>query len=167
MKSMTHFLAPAALIILFAAHSNVQSQTSPKTDSGAQASTPKVAAPAATPREKTEASPSSATANAASPSTTTADASATAPPSRKSTLARRSRKIPPSPPLTSIRHARTTKKGNPGSTANIATDLDSAGRIDNAGKHVGFYPPTRGTATGKSQASAAKQGHRSGAKKAQ
>jgi hypothetical protein len=147
MKSMTYFLAPAALVVLFVAHSNAQSQTGAKTDSPAAASTPKVQAPAVTSADKTPASPSPAAVKS----------------SQKSALARKSRKTPPPPPLTSIRHKRAVKKTNPGMTGDRhATELDPHGRLDNAGKNVGFYPSVRGTPSNKSQSSANRTGRKFG-----
>jgi hypothetical protein len=97
---------------------------------------------------------------AASPGPTAAKSS------QKSTLSRKSRKVPPPPPLSSVRHKRAVKKANPGEVADTrGTELDQHGRVDNAGKHVGFYPSIRGRESIKSQASANRVGHKAAAPK--
>jgi hypothetical protein len=153
MKKLACFLAPAALIVVFATSSHAQSQTAPKTDSAttpkadsaATTATPKVQAPAATPSDRTAATPNSSASS----------------PTRKSTLSRRSRRIPPPPPLTT-RHAKSaTNKGHLGVVTDNATDLDAYGRVDTVGKHVPFYPSTRGSnPTKSSQSSAYRKGMR-------
>jgi hypothetical protein len=143
MKTSTHLLAAAASLVLFAAQSNAQTQTTPKTDSGGEASTPKVQAPAVTPADKTAASPGPTAAKS----------------SRKSTLSRKTRKVPPPPPVNSVRPKRAVKKTQT-TPDNTATELDQHGRIDNAGKHVGFYPSVRGASSSKSQGSATREGRK-------
>ena len=149
MKSIACFLAPAALVFLFAPDSSAQSQAAPKSESPAQASTPKaqVQTPAATAAAKTQVSPNPTTAKS----------------TRKSTLSRKSRKSLPPPPITSVRHLRSLKHK---SETAPPTELDPAGRIDNAGKRVGFYPSVRGAPSNKAQTSANRKGQRIAPKKA-
>jgi hypothetical protein len=144
MKSIALTLAPAALIAIFASHSSAQTQTAPKADSATTASTPKVQAPAATPSDRTAATPNTSVSKS----------------TRQSTLSRKSRRIPPPPPLTP-RHTRSEKKGHLGAATDNATDLDAYGRVDSSGKQVPFYPGTRGTnSVGKHQTSAYRKGAR-------
>jgi hypothetical protein len=146
MKSIAFTLAPAALIVFFASHSSAQTQTAPKEDSATTASTPKVQAPAATPSDRTAATPSSSVSNS----------------TRKSTLSRRSRRIPPPPPLTT-RHTPSpnAKKAHLGAATDNATDLDAYGRVDTSGKQVPFYPSTRGSNPSDHSKSAYRKGARS------
>ena len=147
MNSITNLLAPAALVVLFAASSNAQTQATTKADSSSNASTPKAQAPAVTPTDRPAA---------------TSPTSSVAKPSPKSTLSRKSRKLPPPPPPTTARHhTRPAKKGKLGAATDNATDLDAYGRVDSAGKSVGFYPSTRGSrASAKSQTPAYRKGQR-------
>jgi hypothetical protein len=73
--------------------------------------------------------------------------------------------VPPPPPISSIRHRSPKNKSLSATPPAQSTELDSAGRVDNAGKQVGFYPSTRGNPS-KSQASAVRKGQRLAAKKA-
>ena len=128
MKSITNLLAPVALVVLFASSSKAQSQPASRADSSGNGSTPKVQAPAATPTDQ--------------PAATT-PTSSTAKGSGKATLSRKSRKLPPPPPLSARRHTRPAKKARLGAAADNATDLDAYGRVDSAGKKVTFYPSAR------------------------
>ena len=148
MKSITNLLAPVALVVLFAASSNAQTQATTKADSSGDGSTPKAQAPAVTPTDR--------------PAATTTPTTSDAKPSAKSTPSRKSRKLPPPPPPTTARHhTRTPKQQKLGAVSDKATDLDAYGRVDSAGKRVGFYPSTRGSSSsGKNQESASRKGQR-------
>ncbi len=146
MKPITNLLAPVALVVLFAASSNAQTQATTKADSSGDGSTPKAQAPAATPTDQPAAT---------TPTTSAPKASG------KSTLSRKSRKLPPPPPPTARHHTRPAKKPKLGAATDNATDLDAYGRVDNSGKIVGFYPSARGSRpTGKTQTPASRKGQR-------
>jgi hypothetical protein len=145
MKTPIYLIGPALLVLLPAIEASAQTQapTGAATPSAGRATTSTGQKQGATAQRQS--------------GTTSRSGAATS--NRRSTVSGQKSKIPPPPPPLALRRHRRTAK-----TATMAksSELDQYGRTDTAGHGVGFYPQTRGVATGGTRTSAYRQGKRLG-----